>query len=307
MNTLEIYKPETAIYSHNSTTLDFENNAVQILDLPTLKRTHKENDVCGQPLKGIYHYQFIEGIASICENSGLSYQIEEIFAAQNKNRQLPGVVVLPQVEQAFGEKSVESHILRRVFTTIRINNDEDAETTTTLALAFHQDGIQAAIGPCVKICHNQCILSPKRSISSYGTGKVTIEEVFETVRMWLNDFFHYRETDKRIIEQMKSIKMDLNDIYRIIGLLTSIRVMHDSKDKEISSQVKCYPLSQAQISMFTDRITKYVFERGTNGLTLWNVYNFATELYKPERMEIPNLMTQNISLVETLVKYYDLV
>ena len=50
---------------------------------------------------------------------------------------------------------------------------ETDELTTTLVIAFHQDGIQAAIGPCVRVCHNQCILSPERSVSNYGKDKVT--------------------------------------------------------------------------------------------------------------------------------------
>jgi hypothetical protein len=306
METLSIIQPKTAVSLNNTISLDFENNAVQVLNLETLKRTHLENDVQGRPLKGIYHYQFIEGVAALCRKSGLDYEIEEIFAAQNKNRQFPGVVVLPQVEEIKGEKAVEAHILRRVFSTIKINDSQDEETTTTLALSFHQDGIQAAIGPCVKICHNQCILSAERITANYGANKVSTEEVFQTVQMWLNDFFRYRETDKRIIDQMKQIRMNLNDVYQLIGLLTSLRIMHDSDNKEMSAQVKCYPLNQSQISMFTDSLITHIWTEQRDGLTLWDVYNFATELYKPQRMEIPNLIPQNLSLMETLINYYDL-
>ena len=38
-------------------------------------------------------------------------QVEEIFAAQNRNKTQPGVSILPQVEQIHGEKAVEAHIL----------------------------------------------------------------------------------------------------------------------------------------------------------------------------------------------------
>ena len=306
MNTLNNYQPGEVILLDNSNKLDFENFNTQVLDLETLKRTHKENDVTGQPLKGVYHYQFIENIAEICERSGLNFQIEEIFAAQNKNRQLPGVVVLPQIEDRYGDKAIEAHILRRVFTTIRINDLEDEETNTTLALAFHQEGLQVAIGPNVKICHNQCILGRDKIISNYGKDKVTTEEVFTTVQNWLNDFFNFRERDIRIIKKMKQIPVTIDDIYKIIGLLTSIRVSHDSKNKSISSGVKCYPLSQSQISQFTDAIVEYNFNHGINGLTLWDIYNFATELYKPEKMEIPNLLPQNLSIIETFSGYFGL-
>lgn len=131
---------------------DFTANTIEQMTLDTLRRTYKENDIYGAPLKGIYHYQVIERMEEICRRHNLNYEVEEIFAAQNRNKNEPGVVVLPQVEEKFGDKAVEAHILRRIYTTIRIKDHETDELTTTLVVAFHQDGIQAAIGPCVKIC-----------------------------------------------------------------------------------------------------------------------------------------------------------
>ena len=108
---------------------DFQNNNVEVMTLDTLRRTHKENDIFGKPVKGIYHYEVIERMAGICKKYNLNYEVEEIFAAQNKNKAQPGVVVLPQVEQEFGALAVEAHILRRVYTTIRIKNWETDELT----------------------------------------------------------------------------------------------------------------------------------------------------------------------------------
>ena len=160
---------------------DFQNNGIEVMNFETLQRTYKENDIYGKPVQGIYHYQVLQRMMDICEKYNLDYEVEEIFAAQNRNKTQPGVSILPQVEQTLGEKAVEAHILRRIFATIRIKDWETDELTTTLVVAYHQDGIQAAIGPCVKVCHNQCILSPERSICNYGKNKVTTEGVFETV------------------------------------------------------------------------------------------------------------------------------
>lgn len=152
---------------------DFQKNGIEVMNFETLQRTYKENDIYNNPVQGIYHYQVIRRMMDICEKYNLDYEVEEIFAAQNRNKTQPGVSILPQVEQTHGEKAVEAHILRRIFATIRIKDWETDELTTTLVVAYHQDGIQAAIGPCVKICHNQCILSPQRSICNYGKKKVT--------------------------------------------------------------------------------------------------------------------------------------
>jgi len=274
-------------------------NNIETMSLDTLRRTHKENDIYGQPVKGIYHYEVIQRMADLCEKHNLNYEVEEIFAAQNKNKNQPGVVVLPQVEREFGVQAVEAHILRRIYTTIRINDWETDELTTTLVVAFHQDGIQAAIGPCVKICHNQCILSPERSVANYGRDKVTTEELFDRVDEWLSNFHTNMTEDRERIKRLKSKVVSPTELYAFIGLLTAIRVSHDSADKRLSSQVDTYPLNQGQISVFTEDLLKLNLEKGK--ITLWDIYNVATELYKPGRTDIPAMIPQNGALAELLL------
>ena len=281
------------------TQFNFSVNNIETMSLDTLRRTHKENDIYGQPVKGIYHYEVIQRMADLCEKHNLNYEVEEIFAAQNKNKNQPGVVVLPQVEREFGVQAVEAHILRRIYTTIRINDWETDELTTTLVVAFHQDGIQAAIGPCVKICHNQCILSPERSVANYGRDKVTTEELFDRVDEWLSNFHTNMTEDRDRIKRLKSKVVSPTELYAFIGLLTAIRVSHDSADKRLSSQVDTYPLNQGQISVFTEDLLKLNLEKGK--ITLWDIYNVATELYKPGRTDIPAMIPQNGALAELLL------
>ena len=281
------------------TQFNFSVNNIETMSLDTLRRTHKENDIYGQPVKGIYHYEVIQRMADLCEKHNLNYEVEEIFAAQNKNKNQPGVVVLPQVELEFGVQAVEAHILRRIYTTIRINDWETDELTTTLVVAFHQDGIQAAIGPCVKICHNQCILSPERSVANYGRDKVTTEELFDRVDEWLSNFHTNMTEDRERIKRLKSKVVSPTELYAFIGLLTAIRVSHDSADKRLSSQVDTYPLNQGQISVFTEDLLKLNLEKGK--ITLWDIYNVATELYKPGRTDIPAMIPQNGALAELLL------
>ena len=281
------------------TQFNFSVNNIETMSLDTLRRTHKENDIYGQPVKGIYHYEVIQRMADLCEKHNLNYEVEEIFAAQNKNKNQPGVVVLPQVEREFGVQAVEAHILRRIYTTIRINDWETDELTTTLVVAFHQDGIQAAIGPCVKICHNQCILSPERSVANYGRDKVTTEELFDRVDEWLSNFHTNMTEDRERIKRLKSKVVSPTELYAFIGLLTAIRVSHDSADKLLSSQVDTYPLNQGQISVFTEDLLKLNLEKGK--ITLWDIYNVATELYKPGRTDIPAMIPQNGALAELLL------
>lgn len=286
----------------NPRTFDFVTNNVEVMNLSTLQRTYQENDTAGRPIQGIYHFQLILRILEICKSHGLNHEIEEIFAAQNKQKNFPGVTINPQYEALHGERAVEAHALRRVFTTIRLKDQETDELTTTLAIAFHQDGIQVAIGPCVKICHNQCVLSAERSACNFGKDKVSTEGLFEKVDEWLGNFDTQMNEDRARINRLKTTILSAQDILTIIGLLTTFRVAHDSKDKTLSAKVKSYPLNQSQITVFTEGLIKKQMENSQ--LTAWDVYNVATEILKPGRAEIPSMLSQNIAFVDFLFKYY---
>lgn len=288
---------------------DFEKARVQELSLAQLERTHKENDVYGKPLKGIYHYALLQSIIQMCNEQNYNVEVYDLFAAQNKDRNTPGVVLLPQVEQQFGERAVEAHILRRVFANIRLTDFDDDGNTTNLAVAFHQKGIQVGFGSMVKICHNQCMLSPTQYISTYsekGTGRgngVTIPEVLDTVKSWLLDARHIIVTEREKIEKMKAIECDANQLFMLIGMLTALRVKCDTHEKEIKES-RTYPLNQAQISQFTESLLlRYHREQR---VSVWDVYNAATDLYKANTMDIPALLPQNRAMVSFLDEQFNL-
>jgi len=285
-------------------TFDFQANKVETMDLQTLKRTHMEDDYEGNPIRGIYHFQAIENVLAICHKYNLNHEIEEIFAAHNNSKHLPGVTVLKKEEMVHGERSVSAHILRRIFTTIRINDYETDELTTTIVLTYHQDGIQAAIGPCVKACHNQCILSAERIVSNYGKNKVSTEELFSTVDDWLSKFETQMTEDRERIKRLRNTIISQQEVYTYIGLLNALRVAHDSSDEALSSRIENYPLNQSQISAFTEDVLKKM--KGRDSITAWDLYNIATEYYKPEKTSIPSLVHQNIAFSSALSSFCEL-
>lgn len=293
----------------NNQFFDFEKAKVQTLTLNQLERTHKENDVYGNPLRGIYHYQLLNQVIELCKEQNYGVEVYDLFAAQNKDRNTPGVVLLPQVEQQFGTRAVEAHILRRVFANIRLTDFDDADNTTNLAVAFHQKGIQVGFGNMVKICHNQCMLSPTHYVATYserGTGRgngVEIPEVIETVRGWLMDARHAIESERERIERMKNVECDADTIFRIIGMLTALRVKVDTSNKTIKEN-RTYPLNSAQINKFTeDLLIRYEEEQR---VTVWDMYNAATDLYKANTMDIPALLPQNRAMVSFLEEQFNI-
>lgn len=278
---------------------DFEKAKTQAITLEQLSRTHREDDVYGNPLRGIYHFDLFNKVIDECTELGYNVEVYDMFAAQNRDRQSPGVVRLPQVEAVKGQHAVEAHILRRVYANIRITDFDNDETTTNVAVAFHQKGIQIGFGPNVMICHNQCMLSPELYMSSYsekgkkGSG-MEVAAMFDTLKSWLVDARHIIETDRERIAKMKETRITAEQMFLLIGLMTATRVKADTSRKSIRENIT-YPLNQSQITLFTEDMLEAYHDK--EFVTAWDMYNSATNLYKANRMDIPALLLQNRAMV----------
>lgn len=278
---------------------DFEKAKTQAITLEQLSRTHREDDVYGNPLRGIYHFDLFNKVINECTELGYNVEVYDMFAAQNRDRQSPGVVRLPQVEAIKGQHSVEAHILRRVYANIRITDFDNDETTTNVAVAFHQKGIQIGFGPNVMICHNQCMLSPELYMSSYsekgrkGSG-MNVAAMLDTLKSWLVDARNIIETDRERIAKMKETRITAEQMFLLIGLMTATRVKADTSRKSIRENIT-YPLNQSQITLFTEDMLEAYHNR--EFVTAWDMYNSATNLYKANKMDIPALLPQNRAMV----------
>lgn len=278
---------------------DFEKAKTQAITLEQLSRTHREDDVYGNPLRGIYHFDLFNKVIDECTELGYNVEVYDMFAAQNRDHQSPGVVRLPQVEAVKGQHAVEAHILRRVYANIRITDFDNDETTTNVAVAFHQKGIQIGFGPNVMICHNQCMLSPELYMSSYsekgkkGSG-MEVAAMLDTLKSWLVDARHIIETDRERIAKMKETRITAEQMFLLIGLMTATRVKADTSRKSIRENIT-YPLNQSQITLFTEDMLEAYHDK--EFVTAWDMYNSATNLYKANRMDIPALLPQNRAMV----------
>ena len=278
---------------------DFEKAKTQAITLDQLSRTHREDDVYGNPLRGIYHFDLFNKVIDECTELGYNVEVYDMFAAQNRDRQSPGVVRLPQVEAVKGQHAVEAHILRRVYANIRITDFDNDETTTNVAVAFYQKGIQIGFGPNVMICHNQCMLSPELYMSSYsekgkkGSG-MDVAAMLDTLKSWLVDARHIIETDRERIAKMKETRISAEQMFLLIGLMTATRVKADTSRKSIRENIT-YPLNQSQITLFTEDMLEAYHDK--EFVTAWDMYNSATNLYKANKMDIPALLPQNRAMV----------
>ena len=233
--------------------LNFAEAPVQVLTLEELEKSYHENLPTGDPVGGIYHFALISEVLEVFEQRGLKPVIQEIFAAANRDSRRPGVTLLPQLEEKYGERAIEAHLLRRVYANIEIRSDETDDIVTCLAVAYHQKGIQLGIGPMVKVCHNQTILGAQDVVSNYScfgmkkSEKLGVSDIIARAQQWADDYEPYQKIRRERMGLLKSAQMDREGMLRLIGILVEKRILHDTAN-EVLRQSSPYPLNSSQIN-----------------------------------------------------------
>lgn len=286
-------------------TLDFKENKIQTLTLEELESTVKEENHNDEPVMGMHHFDFIKNVCSSVERAGLKHNIQEIWAADNNDRTRPGATQIDKYKQEFGDKSVQAWLLRRIFASIVITDLEDDETSTSIALSYNQLGFQLGYGPHVKICKNQCILSAKHFMTTYASEErmPNPQRMIENLSEHLNNFKEEREWAREMINRFKDVAVSNDEVKEIIGDLTTMRIKKEnSKD---FGKTSFTPLNGAQISKFTKN---YLLETQKQNYhpTAWDIYNLATDMYKPGHTDIPNILTANNAMSDYLTNRYKL-
>ncbi len=286
--------------------LNFAEKPVQVLTLDELEKSYHENLPTGDPVGGIYHFALIEQVLALFEKRGLRPVVQEIFAAANRDSKRPGVTILPQLEEKYGEKAIEAHLLRRVYANIEIRCDETDDLVTCLAVAYHQKGIQLGIGPMVKVCHNQTILGAQDVASNYTCyggqsrkDRFTLDMVLHRAEQWANDYEPYQKLRRDSIAAMKEREFTRKDMLQLIGMLMEKRITHDSQN-ELLHDAAPYPLNSSQINETTENMLAMMCHGGT--ISYWDAYQSLNTVLKPGRMDIPQVLPQSLALFHIILE-----
>ncbi len=282
----------------------------QDITLSQLKKTNRELNG-GQPMHGIHHFELVERTMDIIRNAGFEPEIFDMFAAKSGGSQYPGVSLNKDIAKTLSDDradlNVAAYTVRRIYTTIHIPGFSDNESEQSIAISYHQQGIQMAIGRNVRICHNQTILGADRSIQTYSRGggrlkeRITFEDVLRKVSQWMLDIHNITFQDDQKISRMKNTIIPPAKIFLLIGMLTATRVAVDSTLKDVRLNGATYPLNNSQINQMTEQLL--LRNAHNKQVTAWDFYNIATEMYKPHLMDTTQLFPQNDAMVQFIDQY----
>lgn len=278
--------------------LEFDKNNVADLSLDTLRETVNENNTTGQPFNIFMHFQFIERIMKMAEEHNLQPEIQRIEAVNNKNRSMPGVSIIPFLEEKNGKGDHTTMLLRRVFTDIAFRSNETDDYVFNLAMIYHQRGVQFGIGPKVKSCKNLCIMGAEDYTSTYGKNKVeNTEHMFSIMNEWFQQAGDKFKEGVDFLDSLHNVVIDVSKFKQLIGALYMKKSLNDTNRLNGTTFLK-----ESQIAQMVDKFNKKCFDNDqkkyTDAMTGFEVYAMGTEFHRPRSIDTMNIVEGNLEFTE---------
>ena len=270
----------------------------------------------GDILNGINAYQLIGHVAQIAKNYHGDCRINDLFVADNVNKTLGnGIAINKRIKDAYQKATGTDNIpfaaatFNRVFCNIELVGQHTDTHVANIVVATNQQGLQVAVGAHCHACRNQTILGASHLVSSYGMRRqISTEEFLNSVDLMLQG---YRFVDDiAALERMRQTELTDEQVLMLMGYFRYLYATYNSRDAAIRSQVTgnyaIYPMDASQLNRFDQTIVQT--ERALNGrpMTVYDLYQGATTIYKVARTDMPNILPQNLAFVKTLNDVFSL-
>lgn len=289
--------------AQNNKRLEVTSSSIHTITMDDLRNSIDETFDGSKPIHGIRHFQMIDEASEVLDKHNMTWELDDIYAANNKSRTMPGISIIGS-RDVYKDKeyNIENILFRRILTRLIIKDMADERTNSAVGLNFHQSGVEIAFGANVHICQNMCLMGGDL-IQSYGPNKTPLKDMFDTLSGWIKDFESKRLYYQNTLSKMMDIPFSQRDMAELAGWLVMYSVKRNSKALKNES---IPPLNAGQINRVVEEYLKKHQENPEEVSTLYDVYNLATELYKPGRTAMNEIYQANHNfgsfLSETLLK-----
>lgn len=269
----------------------------------------------GDILNGINAYQLIGEVAQMAHEAHGEVRITDLFVADNVNKTLGnGIAINKRIKDAYQKASGTDNIpfaaatFNRVFCNIELTGLHTNTHVANIVVATNQQGLQVAIGAHCHACRNQTILGASHLVSNYGGRKMDTAEFLRAVALMLQGYRFV--DDMEALRRMQAAKLDEQQVLMLMGYLRYLYAKYNSRDASIRGQVtgknSIYPMDASQLNRLDQCIVQT--EKALQGkpMSVYDIYQGATTIYKVVRTDMPNILPQNLAFVQTLDKVFDL-
>lgn len=261
-------------------------------------------------------YTLIGQVAQMAHNYHGECRITDLFVADNVNKaQGNGIAINKRIKDAYQQRTGTENIpfaaatFNRVFCNIELVGQNTGTHVANIVVATNQSGLQVAIGAKCHACRNQTILGANHLVSSYGSKqRMTTEDFLRSVDLMLSGYRFVDDMDA--LRRMQQIEMTDEQVLTFMGYLRYLYAKYNSRDAAIRGSVTgsyaIYPMDASQLNRFDQSVVQT--ERSLHGrpMTVYDLYQGATTIYKVARTDMPNILPQNLAFVQTLDEVFDL-
>jgi len=270
----------------------------------------------GDILNGINAYQLIGEVVKMAHSHHGEARITDLFVADNVNKTLGnGIAINKRIKDAYQQRTGTDNIpfaaatFNRVFCNIELSRQHTDTHVANIVVATNQQGLQVAIGAHCHACRNQTVLGKEHFVSNYGGRKaVNTQEFLGMVDLMLQGYRFV--DDMEALRKMQQYELKDEHVLMLMGYLRYLYAKYNSRDAAIRSQVTgnyaIYPMDASQLNRLDQCIVQT--ERALQGrpMTVYDIYQGATTIYKVARTDMPNILPQNLAFVQTLNEVFDL-
>lgn len=294
-----------------------EGETVKDIPLQILAQSLMITDSKGRPPKNrpIQSWELVDTIHSLCTEAGLDVEIKHIYVPEKEST--PVINKEEKDLYASGENiPINKWLFNKVGIVIHLNHPDDHESVTAIAAAFHEKGIQVGWGQQVSMCSNFCIFGAN-TLYTFGEDRMGFEKLMEALKNWIMQFEIKRSEDLAIIDGMKKFTIDdsviefqldaiVGNLYRaavrknymasetrfVFNMSQTSEFVQNLERKLQDHYLKVSELNEKIKAIQTPETTIVEIEAAQANievLTLWDLYNWGTEILKPETTDIANV------------------
>jgi hypothetical protein len=276
-----------------------EMQSVAELPYEMLKQSKMILNPKGEPLKSrpVQSWDLICDVEENIRKSGLKYEMAPIYVQKSGSHQ----VVTREEKGMFTESNtpIDRWLFDKLITEIKLPDFSNVDGTSTIAISFNDRGIQIAWGFNVRICSNLSIFSGNNSIRTYGDDKRNYSDVLLNLNNYLSKAEELARMDMRIMDRMKEIKLSgKKALNEVIGTLYRSAVRQSYVDSKEQA-----PFNITTMSKLTQNIENN-YQKLREDSSVWNLYNFGTDMIKPANVDITNIVDNNRSWGEFMVNHF---
>ena len=253
------------------------------ISLETLKQTASLVDpyVGKMPAhRPLEHWQLIETIAEKVDKKGYKFKPDPIFIGNGKE-ELKRIIQLDPENMGL----VNAIVINRILTRLNFSGEDFGrkEYNTSIAIGYHERGIQMAFGTNIKVCANMCIFA-NRILYTYGSEKMPFEKMMQLVDEYIDNLPTIAKDDFRILETFKEFPVNDWNVIETVGEMQLMAVQSAYLKGES-------PFNIGQVSSFSQGVLKNspkLLDLGGEDriMSLYDFYNMGTEILHPKRAEM---------------------